>query len=136
MTITEYRDYEALRCVNMGITYGDVADVLERAADLIEAGGWSRVHLFDGPKMCVRGGIITACRQIGQTSEDSIWLTPLRSRLVQAAEDALSIWLTAERNTEERVHVPTWNDAEVASLDELLTTLRKVAKGVREFDDE
>lgn len=129
--IIEWKRSQDLRTVN-SFTYSEVADCLDRAADLIEKDGWCRASLFDGRKMCVRGGIWAASGGTG-ASENTL---PRYRPLMTTAEEAVSYWLADQRGEAEGVHVPTWNDAECQSQEEAISVLRDTAAFVRSGDEE
>lgn len=88
------------------------ADVLERAAELLERDGWCQrqLHHCDGSR-CVRGAIIDAALEVGEGS-----LPP-------------SEWL--RRHLGAKRSLPEWNDDPGRTADEVIAKLREAAKVAR-----
>lgn len=77
-----------------------IADILRRAADIIEENGWIQGTLVDDETgaVCAIGAIQQACRQI-----DTPTYWSARNALGQYVDDGVSIWNDDEDRTKEEV---------------------------------
>jgi hypothetical protein len=116
------------------MTLVSVADVLEEAACLIERHGWvQRSIIRRDPAtykvigICAAGGCVVAVNQLVdgyQGVKSSLSGSSASARLLyQAAWDRLA--------AATGMQVPSWNDASDRTKDEVIDTLRHVAKDLR-----
>jgi hypothetical protein len=94
-----------------------VADLLDRAADLLERDGWCQGSLdnADGQR-CVMGAVYAA-------RDDLVWSNDL------ASERSLSVTHQATDALFDAIgwNIPEWNDSEQTSFEDVLSLLRGVA---------
>ena len=96
----------------------NAADVLDKAADVIERDGWCR-HEYHDPegRHCTVGAIEAAVIQEGHF--------PI-SETIDEAEDSLDRWLGQS--------VAAWNDDIARDVREVITSLRECAASLRSQD--
>lgn len=110
-----------------------IADVLDKAADIIDRNGWHQGDLYDGHqadvgvpvsecRVCAIGAINTAIS--GQATADLAGYDLLLAGLAETCIDEVldQGWWT----------VPEWNDAAGRTQDDVTTALRNAAARMRE----
>ena len=115
----------------------EIADVLDKAADHIDAVGWYQGYLYDGtqadegtPKTecraCVVGAINFAVYGSLTCPQDA---TGAQVALAYAAEDRLLDHIQAESG--DRNSIPGWNDYPNTTADDVTAALRAAAANLR-----
>lgn len=116
-----------------------VADVIDRAADIIEKVGWCwGSAVGEHGEVCASRALVLSAEMVSPTLRD-------RTRTVQEAYKAISgviaeaypgqhrlFTANASQDLLGPIWIPGWNDAEGRTVTEVLDTLRLAAKKERE----
>ena len=104
----------------------NTADILERAATLIEERGWNQGWYVNGcGGLCTTGAMFAAVGMEPVLGQDSNWNTfnEIAFRSAQAAWDRFTAHVAQ--------HAPQWNDAPERTKEEVVSTLRAAAQAAR-----
>lgn len=121
------------------------ADVFEKAADLLEAEGWTRGNYCRGGKRCALGALYEVLgREVLGMPHDAIWSLPEGEDIYNPArsildisfgdgyENALLSTINDEGYYKARFFdVPDWNDDTHRRREQVVRALRKTAERVR-----